>query len=172
MDDEPAKLFAKTFYQALTEKKTFAEAVGAARERTCKTHPDTNTWAAYQCYGDPDWRYILDDASREARTSRSPSVVSPPDLTLELETLVAQARYDKEARNAVRTRLEQLDGQHAASWGNRRAVAQGLGAGYSELGDAERANHWVDAPPRRKTAPGLSAPSNSSRICARGAARE
>jgi tetratricopeptide (TPR) repeat protein len=142
VDDGPAKLFATSFYQALTEKRTFAEAVGNARERTHGTYPNSNTWAAYQCYGDPDWRYIREDPSSEAQTSRRPAVLSAPDLALELETLAVRARYDKEARSEVRTRLEQLDGQHAARWGSGGAVAQAMGAAYSELGDPERAIYW------------------------------
>ena len=69
-------------------------------------------------------------------------MVSAPDLALELETLAVRARYDKEAWGEVRTRLEQLEGQHAAQWGSGGAIAEALGAAYGELGDVERAVHW------------------------------
>jgi hypothetical protein len=142
VDDDPAKLFAESFYRALTENRTFLEAVGYARERTQDKYPGSNTWAAYQCYGDPDWRYIRDRPSDQAQAPREPAVVSAPDLALQLETLTMRARFDEKARPAARARLEQLEAQHAANWGGRGEVAQALAAAYGELGDPERAIRW------------------------------
>jgi CHAT domain len=44
VDDDPAMLFATTFYQALMRGRTFAEAVGYAREETLASYPGSNTW--------------------------------------------------------------------------------------------------------------------------------
>ena len=53
VDDHDAEAFAAKFYgKLLDEGVTFGEAVTAARR--VATH--TNTWAAYQCYGDPGFR--------------------------------------------------------------------------------------------------------------------
>ena len=59
VDDAAASEFATTFYKALLQKERFIDAV--ARARTAAFRFDGNTWAAYQCYGDPDWRLIEDD---------------------------------------------------------------------------------------------------------------
>ena len=142
VDDEPAKLFATTFYRALMDRRTFAEAVGAAREKTWKDHPESNTWAAYQCYGDPDWRCDPDEQSGGGKTPRLRTAVSPSDLALELDSLAVRVRYEETARDAVRARLEQLEGEHSAEWGNRGAVGQGFGAAYGELRDFDRAIEW------------------------------
>src|SRR5215471_10400533 len=46
--------FATTFYEALLRGERFIDAVAVARGKAFEF--DGNTWAAYQCYGDPDWR--------------------------------------------------------------------------------------------------------------------
>lgn len=57
VDDAAASTFARTFYsQMLDENATFIEAVRIAREQTFGAHPATNTWGAYQAYGDPNFR--------------------------------------------------------------------------------------------------------------------
>ena len=53
VDDRDAEAFAATFYgKLLDEGVTFGEAVTSARRAATRT----NTWAAYQCYGDPGFR--------------------------------------------------------------------------------------------------------------------
>ena len=53
VEDEPAKIFATTFYDALLRGRRFVDAVADARSAAHAM--GGNTWAAYQCYGDPDW---------------------------------------------------------------------------------------------------------------------
>src|SRR5262249_17985625 len=103
VDDGPAKLFAQRFYQALTLGRTFAEAVGLAREETHRSPPGSNPWAAYQCYGDPDWLYAMERDARDGQAPEVRLVVSPADLELELETLAVQSKYGTEGREEVRT---------------------------------------------------------------------
>jgi hypothetical protein len=53
VDDGDAEAFATTFYSRLLDDGvTFGEAVTSARRAATRT----NTWAAYQCYGDPGFR--------------------------------------------------------------------------------------------------------------------
>lgn len=58
VDDQGALAFAETFYgRMVTEGASFGDAVGAARQAAHdRTLPGTMTWAAYQCYGDPEFR--------------------------------------------------------------------------------------------------------------------
>ena len=59
VDDFAALTFADEFYEHLLKGSAFGEAVKAARQITYDLHKDrTNTWAAYQCYGDPDYRLV------------------------------------------------------------------------------------------------------------------
>ena len=55
VDDEAAVAFAEEFYRSLLNARPFIEAVGAGRKAARERSPHLNTWAAYQCYGDPDW---------------------------------------------------------------------------------------------------------------------
>lgn len=56
VDDSAASTFADAFYRALRRGQSFGEAVRVARSETRRSHPNDNTWAAYQCYGDPSFR--------------------------------------------------------------------------------------------------------------------
>lgn len=56
VDDSAANTFATTFYEAMLDgRATFMEAVQEARRQTYVAHPNTNTWGAYQAYGDPSY---------------------------------------------------------------------------------------------------------------------
>jgi hypothetical protein len=57
IDDAAASVFATAFYRDLLAGRTFGQAVLAARRATFAQHPNTNTWCAYQCYGDP--KFVL-----------------------------------------------------------------------------------------------------------------
>lgn len=56
IDDAAAVTFASTFYDALLAGETFGRSVASARRATFDAHPEVSTWAAYQCYGDPNYR--------------------------------------------------------------------------------------------------------------------
>ena len=66
VDDDAASVFAAEFYRSLLRGNRFIDAVGEARERRCERSPDVNTWAAYQCYGDPDWVFRRDGVGRQS----------------------------------------------------------------------------------------------------------
>ena len=142
VDDGPAQLFATCFYRELKRGRRFVEAVGRAREEAWRTHPDSNTWAAYQCYGDPDWRYESIRDVADVYVPEVPLVVSPSGLDLELQTLVTQYRYGDRGRDETRTRIEQLDAAYGGLWGARGAVAEAFGVAYGEVGDLDNAIRW------------------------------
>jgi CHAT domain-containing protein len=53
VDDAAALYFTGVFYHALLGGNNFGDAVTEARAKTFSKYPNTNTWGAYQCYGDP-----------------------------------------------------------------------------------------------------------------------
>lgn len=60
VDDAAALTFAEVFYDHLLKGYRFGDAVKAARVETYRLHKDrTNTWGAYQCYGDPAYRLVI-----------------------------------------------------------------------------------------------------------------
>jgi len=53
VDDTAALYFTGIFYHAMLGGNNFGDAVKEARAKTFAKYPNTNTWGAYQCYGDP-----------------------------------------------------------------------------------------------------------------------
>jgi len=53
VNDEAAFLFTEVFYKELFAGQDFGDAVKRARQQVYDQFPTTNTWGAYQCYGDP-----------------------------------------------------------------------------------------------------------------------
>ena len=51
--DEAASMFAVEFYKKMALGYNFSQAVHSARVAIYNRYPDTNTWGAYQCYGQP-----------------------------------------------------------------------------------------------------------------------
>lgn len=57
VDDEAAAAFTKAFYEWMFAGDTFGDAVHKARELIYNNYKHrSNTWGAYQCYGDPFYR--------------------------------------------------------------------------------------------------------------------
>ncbi|MFN0085837.1 MAG: CHAT domain-containing protein [Blastocatellia bacterium] len=58
VDDAAATAFADSFYRQMIEGEAFGQAVLKARQETFANprYARTNTWGAYQCYGNPNFR--------------------------------------------------------------------------------------------------------------------
>ena len=71
VDDTAALTFAEEFYDRMLEGDRFGDAVQAARKETYAMHHQrTNTWGAYQCYGDPAYRLIIKTESAQSAKDR------------------------------------------------------------------------------------------------------
>src|SRR5205085_10360915 len=88
--------FALTFYDEVLAGRRFIDATAAARAEA-RTLGGTS-WAAYQCWGDPEWRYRgqTSDAQR-GETDESPDphieAASPDALVITLETIATRAEF-------------------------------------------------------------------------------
>lgn len=67
VNDDAACTFASTFFDELTGGETFGEAIFAARKAAFNQHPGSNTWGAYQAYGDPGYRLQANAAYHRTR---------------------------------------------------------------------------------------------------------
>jgi pimeloyl-ACP methyl ester carboxylesterase len=143
VDDGAASLFATTFYGALLRGLRFADAVAEARAAAWAE--GGNTWAAYQCYGDPDWR-LAAGASRPGPTiaEEFAGIASPAGLHNALETLVVKSRYQNAGVTEQRERLRHLEGRFAALWGGSGRIAEAFGAAWTEAQDAARGLSWYE----------------------------
>ena len=87
VDDGAAQTFAVTFYDQMMNGKSFGDSVRVARAATYSRHRETNTWGAYQCYGDPDYRLVHDSQDTEGRAVRK--LLSHSDAVAQLDNITA-----------------------------------------------------------------------------------
>ena len=155
VDDDAAEIFATRFYSALLAGEPFITAVAQAREDTWTRSPHSKTWAAYQCYGDPNWTFRRGtgdaqasrrDARRDARGGTSgvaEGIASPAGLALVLEDLAIRTRYasgDVAAQQEqARVQLRELQDQHGDAWGGMGAVAEAFGVAWEAAQDRDAA---------------------------------
>lgn len=157
VSDDVALLFAQTFYRSLLAGRRFIDAVADARRAAYDSHPDDNTWAAYQCYGDPDWRFVGASAEslgppRQA-SDEFAGIASPLALANALETLAVNAQFEggvspkvsESARAQLREQLRYLKQRFGASWGAMGAVAEAFGLASAAAGDRREAIAWYQA---------------------------
>lgn len=152
VDDEAALLFAQAFYEQLLAGVPFGEAVRDARRKVYDTHGRaTNTWGAYQCYGDPSWS--LADSGADPRAGGETSRLRGAERALsarELASRIAQVEAlagDEPAAVVVR----RLDGVVAAvaadpvrrDWVRDSRVRAALARAYRELGEHRKAAEYL-----------------------------
>lgn len=130
VDDEAAATFAQSFYRAMLEGATFGVATSAARKQIFDSFPSVNTWGAYQCYGDPDYRLV----QQVAGASKPAQFETPEVAVIYIDNLRADLEIigdgDPAWFIAELGRLEQRLVQQ--DWLSRPRCALALGRAYWE----------------------------------------
>jgi hypothetical protein len=123
VDDGLSKVFASTFYEALLCGETFGQAVSKARQKTFNVDRGSNTWGAYQCYGDPD--FVLDPRLAPPGAGRNGwDYVSRRELLEELADLGTRAcACDPIDSEAIRLQLGKLGSAVPAEWRDGEVLA-------------------------------------------------
>jgi hypothetical protein len=139
VDDAAAKTFAATFYRAMLDGFEFGDAVIQARQAAYDG--GTNTWGAYQCYGEAG--FTLRPGAPAARKERP---VAPREAAVLFDNLAsrADATTDATAQAAIRGDLEQLLGSFPDAWLRRANVCASLAAVYANLDDFEQAIEFYE----------------------------
>jgi CHAT domain-containing protein len=135
--DRPAAVLARAFYERMLDGQMFGDAVKAARDAAFQAdNGASNTWAAYQCYGDPGFRLVSEARRRTRRTEP----VSAEDLVRRLEDIQVSAG------DAAPPLAEELTAQVSAlqalaerEWSDRARVWSALGEAYGALAQTEAA---------------------------------
>ena len=139
VDDAVATLFARTFYEKMLGGVTFGEAVKQARRTAYRDQEQCNTWGAYQCYGDPDYRLVSESEGRSRAALAPFPSVSAALYEIGNRRAALQAigggdsAPDLAVLAAIRQRLEQQD------WSKRPRVALSLALAHWEALDYEQA---------------------------------
>lgn len=142
--DTLAERFGSVFYdELLSGRRAFGDAVHAARRALWDAEPDDITWAAFQAYGDPDWRPERD---RHGGASRRDGYFASPEEVLDaLAGLrVAMSRRGEaptapeleERRREVQRVFEQ---RCRPEWRGQAELQSALGATWFALGEFGRA---------------------------------
>src|SRR5262249_2735983 len=132
VNDIAAVNFAREFYNQILAGETFGRAVLEARKFVLREHPDTNTWGAYQCYGNPEYRLNLGDhmaAPGETRRARTRTEFMEACRNVVQDG--ADARVGLEALNRLHDELPQ--------WWRDGQVLCTFGDAFGHFGEAERA---------------------------------
>ncbi len=139
VDDLAAETFSTEFYGHFLDGRDFGDAVRAARKITYDRHSGSNTWGAYQCYGDPGYRLLMDSGVRSrARGSGGSPVLDASEVIVELSNLVSRAKVEKSSsgRERLLARRDALmkTAEHS-DWTRGPGVLSGFARLTGELGD-------------------------------------
>ncbi len=143
VDDRAGQAFAAAFYRAMLAGEAFGEAVRAAREAVWTRCPDVNTWGAYQCYGDPDFRFHRDGGTAQRVW---PNFGTPHELVAELENLAADFRAGShdEGGGRIARRVARIPPGQSAAWLQRADVCAALGLAWGEIRNWEEASRRLE----------------------------
>jgi tetratricopeptide (TPR) repeat protein len=97
-------------------------------------HGESNTWGAYQCYGDPSFSLFVGEQTREQE-----KFVSPNELAIWLERQASIARREGLAPAALLTALTSREQNTPAEWWRSASVCALAGKAYAEIGQFEAA---------------------------------
>jgi CHAT domain-containing protein len=153
--DDASHVFAEIFYTRMLAGEMFGEAVRFAREQIKQQFPGANTWAAYQCYGDPGFRLLGEGG---VLPPVNPAKYhSPCELIADLENLSEQIRVQSAAPSESKNSLDKWEKEisdcidripdaKGEEWRKRADVAAAIGFAWGEL------QQWDKAIPALKTA--------------------
>jgi hypothetical protein len=142
VDDAAADTFAGAFYAQMLSGECFGEAVRTARRDAYDRHPHVNTWGAYQCYGDPDYRLLKNRESR--RVAKAKIFVSVEEIIREIDNVGSQ--LSTKADDQIAWELERLKALVEAlqrnGWTKNGSANAALARAYTEAGCFEEASAY------------------------------
>lgn len=134
VDDAAAATFARKFYELFLTGRAFGDAVKRARTAAYKLHPGSNTWGAYQCYGDPGFALKIEDPSTaESYQSKFVSLseyISAID-NIYVDAMTATTSHVRMLRQRLGDLARELQGK--GEWLRAAQLQQALGRAWGEL---------------------------------------
>ena len=133
VDDSAATTFATTFYRAMLEDGAeFIDAVTQARRQTYMAHPNTNTWGAYQAYGDPSFTL---NGKKSGGRRHQPSWYQPYEAVLAFNELTQKAQAVVQSDLAyLREQFDERWRRTPAKWRKRSDILAAKARAAGELG--------------------------------------
>ncbi|MBY5883997.1 CHAT domain-containing protein [Rhizobium leguminosarum] len=146
VDDDCAKTFALSFYSEMLDGASFGEATLRARKDAYETKPDNNTWGAFQCYGDPDYRLSALSA-RPAATGEADHFVGVSEAIVAAEQIRENVNVGLERDlNVQKDRLISIQCEaNRKDWLNSAQLCAALAEAWAELGTLPTAIEYYSA---------------------------
>lgn len=142
VDDGAAKQFARSFYTAMLAGHTFGKSVHLAREQVFQAFPKTNTWGAYQCYGDPDYRFR--DITADTGDASQTRYYSAAQATKAAQNISEKAGSTRQGRASLMAQLVDIELSVKPDWEKDGAWCAEMGKAYSRLNAFETAIGYLD----------------------------
>lgn len=147
VNDSAAEKFAEVFYNNMTNGVEFGSAVRNARSEVYAHYPNTNTWGAYQCYGDPFYKLYF-------RASTTQENIIPYNLEQEalnaIENLNSKIEIDFYSIDDLRQELNTITKRIKASFFRpereiKSGIIEKLAFAYANLGMDTEAISYFEA---------------------------
>ena len=145
VEDDVAKLFGDTFYQAMLDGDSFGNATLLARQAaygdaapgSAGDAARSNTWGAYQCYGDPDYRLPTVTASTR---NEKPNFVAVAEAVEAAQRVRDDANIWLARDSKLEPRLKEIE-TLASSWleSGSAELRVALAEAWGELGNFDKA---------------------------------
>jgi hypothetical protein len=145
IDDAAASTFAKTFYHQLFGGESFGESVQKAREITYINHSQSNTWGAYQCYGDPFFEIKPKETTAQIQQKH---YVDPIEAIIDLENIANRTEaISKATLPRQREKVANILNSLPKKWLENGQILEAICNAYlrfDEFDDYERAIHYYE----------------------------
>ena len=126
--DDAALCFAQALYTELLADQPFGRALKEARQKTWALFPESNTWGAYQAYGDPD--FCLNRKGSPRNTNSEEVTVAAEEVFIALDGLSLQiGTSDPSASQKALIKIEETC---ASDWLKQGTLQERLGQAYGE----------------------------------------
>lgn len=102
VNDGAAKVFSETFYENMFKGYAFGEAVQKARLACFQKYRNSNTWGAYQCYGNQFYKF----KNRSKSSQYKQEYVVASQVYTDLENLFINIRDKKEDQASALRKLD------------------------------------------------------------------
>lgn len=112
VDDSAALEFANVFYDRILSGYTFGDSVSEARKSVFAKYSNTNTWGAYQCYGDPFYRF---EQRRQEKAKHKKNYMISQEAEIDLLNLLNELDIGKKSTDEyIKQLVEISEGVEAA----------------------------------------------------------
>lgn len=155
IDDEAGSVFAVSFYKNMLRGMTFGDAVKSAREENWNNYKTLNTWGAYQCYGDPDYR-LINKGTDLSPTIQKKTYYAPAELLIDLENTIAliQVQFNdkrkteaelSDLKQKIDCKLTEIPKYKQEDWLAREDVRIAFGFAYGEVRAWDEAIQYLES---------------------------